>query len=138
KERKRNMSEQRIITREEVQVEHTWKVEDIYETDEKWEEDYALSFEQMEHLQSYKGRLSQSYQVLKEYLDQYTALAQKMEKLYVYANQRYHQDTGNSFYQDLSDRSSSAMSRFESTVSFMTPEILAIDVATLEQWMEQK
>ena len=132
------MSEQRIITREEVQVEHTWKVEDIYETDEKWEEDYALSFEQMEHLQSYKGRLSQSYQVLKEYLDQYTALAQKMEKLYVYANQRYHQDTGNSFYQDLSDRSSSAMSRFESTVSFMTPEILAIDVAILEQWMEQK
>lgn len=132
------MSKQGIVTRDEVQVENTWKMEDMYETDEKWEEEYAFSFKEMEHLESYKGRLSESYQVLLEYLEQYSVLAQKMEKLYVYANQRYHQDTGNSFYQDLSDRSSSAMNRFESKISFMTPEILSIDATILAQWMEQK
>ena len=132
------MSEHNIITRNEVEVENTWKMEDIYETDAKWEEDYELALKEMEQLDSYKGRLGESQQVLGEYLDQYSKLAQKIEKLYVYANQRYHQDTGNSFYQDLADRSNSAESRFESKVAFMTPEILSIKEETLEQWMGTK
>ena len=132
------MNKDKIITRDEVQVEYTWKLEDIYETDGAWEEDYKLALKEIDEIGGYKGRLDNSYEVLGEYLNRYSALAQKIEKLYIYANQKYHQDTGNSFYQDLSDRSSSIESRFESKVSFMTPEILAIDAKRLGQWMEQE
>ena len=132
------MSETIIMTRDQVKEEYTWKMEDIYETDEKWEEDYALASEEMDLLASYKGRLSESSKVLGMFLDQFSTLAQKVEKLYVYANQRYHQDTGNSFYQDLADRSSSLSSRFDSKVSFMTPEILGIQEEVLTNWMEEE
>ena len=103
-----------ILTREQVKEQYTWNMEDMYATNEDWEKDYESSFQEMNELESYKGKLSSSEQVLAEFLGKYAKLAEKVEKIHVYANQRYHQDTGNSFYQDLADRASNVDSRFES------------------------
>ena len=127
-----------ILTREQVKEQYTWNMEDMYATNEDWEKDYESSFQEMNELESYKGKLSSSEQVLAEFLGKYAKLAEKVEKIHVYANQRYHQDTGNSFYQDLADRASNVDSRFESKLSFMTPELLSIDEATLNEWSDKE
>ena len=126
-----------VLKRDQMEEKYTWKMEDMYATNEDWERDYESSFKEMDELASYQGKLSSSPETLAEFLNKYAKLAEKVEKIYVYASQRYHQDTGNSFYQDFADRASNVENRFESKISFMTPELLAIEEGTLKEWAEK-
>lgn len=128
---------QEVITRDQVQEKDTWKMEDIYSNNEEWEKEFAAVQKDMDSLSNYKGHLGDSVEELAEYLNQYAKLAEQIERLYVYANQRYHQDTGNSFYQDLSDRAANLMNRFDSKISFASPEILSIPEEILLEWKKE-
>ena len=57
-------------------------------------------------LQHMRDVLKEGSEVFVEYMRKKEALMKKFEAIYVYANQRYHEDTGNSFYQGLQVRRS--------------------------------
>ncbi len=61
-----------------------------------------------------------------------------MERVYVYANQKYHEDTGNPVYQDLADKAGVIVVQTESATSFSTPEILSIPEETLERFRSEE
>ena len=62
------MEEMKIRKRSEIPVEDTWAIEDLYSTDEAWEEDLKALEADREMLASYEGKLGQSGQMLFEYL----------------------------------------------------------------------
>ncbi len=47
----------KVLTRDEVKVEETWRLEDIFATDEAWEQEYKEVEELSEKAESYKGTL---------------------------------------------------------------------------------
>lgn len=57
-----------------------------------------------------------------------------MERVYVYANQKYHEDTSNATYQDLSSKANRIAVQVESALSFATPEILSIPEEAVAQF----
>lgn len=61
----------------------------------------------------------------------------KFEAIYVYANQRYHEDTGNSFYQGLAGKAQALSLQLDSAVVFEEPELLAIGEDTIELWFHR-
>ena len=53
----------KVLTRDEVKVEETWRLEDIFATDEAWEKEYAEVEEFSRKADSYKGTLSETVQM---------------------------------------------------------------------------
>ncbi|WP_031405064.1 oligoendopeptidase F [Geobacillus vulcani] len=123
--------------RSEIPVEETWRLEDIFPTDDAWEEEFRQVKEMIPKLGEYKGRLGESPEVLYEALQYQDDVSMRLGKLYTYAHMRYDQDTTNSFYQGLDARAKSLYSEASSAMAFIVPEILAIDEAVLRSFLEQ-
>lgn len=124
--------------RNEVEQQFKWAIEDLYQTDEQWEQEYNTLKERAQKTAEYRGRLSESARTLLEFLQLSDELNIMTERVYVYASQKYHEDTGNPVYQDLADKAGVLIVQVESALSFVTPEILAIPEETLERFKEEE
>ncbi|MCL6585250.1 MAG: oligoendopeptidase F, partial [Anoxybacillus sp.] len=124
--------------RSEIPVEETWRLEDIFPTDEAWEQEFQQVKNMIPKLCDYQGRLGESADVLYEALQYQDEVSMRIEKLYTYAHMRYDQDTTNSFYQSLNDRITGLYSEASSVMAFIVPEILAIDETKIKSFLEEK
>ena len=124
------------MKREEVTQQYKWKIEDLYATNEAWEEDFAKLQKGIEEIKKFEGTLGESPENLlkmQETCDKYSELA---ENVYVYANQRMHEDTGNAYYQGLAARSQMLMVQMSEASSYIEPEILNIPEEKLEEMLK--
>lgn len=132
-----NKAKKSLPSRSEIPVEETWRLEDIFPTDDAWEQEFQQVKAMIPKLGEYKGRLGQSPQVLYEALQYQDEVSMRLGKLYTYAHMRYDQDTTNSFYQGLNDRAKGLYSEASSAMAFIVPELLSIDEAVLRSFLEQ-
>ena len=63
----------RIPQRSEIPVEDQWATEDLYPSDEVWEQEMATIADDAKTLSAYAGRLAESGKILCEYLTQMEA-----------------------------------------------------------------
>lgn len=124
-------------TRAEVDPKYKWAIEKMYATDQAWEEDYKETEQLAKDFASFKGTLGTSAETLKEALDTYYKVEQRVVKLFVYAKQRSDEDTTNNLYQTLSMKAESLMVVLNSASSFLQPEILSLGVEWLEKAIEE-
>ncbi|MFD1705641.1 oligoendopeptidase F [Siminovitchia sediminis] len=123
--------------RSEVKEELTWRLEDIFQTDEEWEQEYSSIQKAIPEGEKYKGTLHESAETLYNALQFQSQLSERLGKLYTYAHMRYDQDTANSHYQGLNARAESLYSQFGSVFSYIVPEILAMDESKLKGFLEE-
>ncbi|HLU21130.1 MAG TPA: oligoendopeptidase F [Bacillaceae bacterium] len=126
-----------LPARSEIPEELTWRLEDIFESDDAWEKEYEDIKGLLKEAGNYKGKLSDSSETLYEALQFQSKVSERMGKLYTYAHMRYDQDTGNSHYQGLNARAESLYSVVASEFSYIVPEILDIDESKLAQFVEE-
>ncbi|ANB58505.1 oligoendopeptidase F [Anoxybacillus sp. B7M1] len=124
--------------RNEIPIEETWRLEDIFPSDEAWEQEFQEVKKMLPQLADYQGRLGESADVFYEALQYQDHLSLRLDKLYTYAHMRYDQDTTNSFYQSLNDRIKGLYSEASSAMAFIVPEILAIDEAKVKSFLKEK
>ena len=127
-----------LPARREIPVEDTWKLEDIFSSDEEWEKEFQDVKKQIPEIQVFQGKLGESAEKLYEALQYEDRLLERIGKLYTYAHMRYDQDTTNSFYQGLDDRMKNLYSQAASQLAFIVPEILSIDEAKLAGFLNEK
>lgn len=130
--------EKKLKKRSEIAQEYKWKIEDLFADDMQWQKEVEEIQALKETLKSYQGRLGESAETLYEYLSLSDQLDQLMERVYVYANQKSHEDTGNSIYQDLSDKATNLMMEVSSALSFATPELIQIPEETVKRFYKEK
>jgi len=123
--------QEKLPSREEIPSEFKWRLEDIYASNELWEQDFQKLQQLIDGIQAYKGRLGESAQVLLEALQFEESLMQLNEKLYTYARMRCDEDNTNPTYQALADRAETLSAKAQAAVSFIVPEILALPEGTL-------
>ena len=111
-----------MITRQEQKIENTWKLEDIYSDDSQFEKEYELLEKELDHFQNYKGKLEQN-RILLEALQAYETINYYFGRIYVYANQRNHQDATNSTYQNLSGKAQLMAGKGSQKTSWLEVEI---------------
>lgn len=131
------MENKTLPSREEINQEYCWKLEDIFDTDEDWMNEYKKLELELETVHSLKGTVAEGARRLYKVLESVSRLEQSFERIYVYANQKYHQDTGNQKYQEMSGKSASLSARLSDALAFLEPEVLAQKEAVLETWMQE-
>lgn len=125
-----------IRKREDIPVEDTWALEDIYPSDEAWERELLTLDEDKAELESYAGRLAESGQTLYAYLNKMEQTNKKASSLGNYAMRRSDEDTRNSVYQAMTGRFMSIAVALDSACSFESPEIMAIAQQTLDDFYQ--
>ncbi len=126
----------KALTRSEIDPRYKWRLEDIYATDEDWEEDFEKVKSMIPEIESFKGKLGKSAETLASLLSLKDSLGVRLGKLYVYSHMRRDEDTGNDTYQALSDRAVSLNTSVAAASAFIVPEILQIDEQQLRGWLE--
>lgn len=114
------------MKRIEQKVEDTWCLEDMFESDDFWEEEFGRLQRMIFQFEDFEGTLGESADRLLEYLKFNDETNLLMERLYVYANMRYHQDMANSMYQEFAARAQKLMVEMSGASAFAEPEILEI------------
>lgn len=126
------------MKREEISQKYKWKMEDLYADNEAWENDFVKLQKGIEEIKGFEGTLGASPENLLKALETVDALELLKEKLYVYANQRLHENTGNAFYQELSGRAQMLEVQLSAAEAFMEPELLDIPEEQLKVMIEYR
>ena len=127
----------KIRTREEIPAEDKWAVEDLYPTDEAWEEQLTTLAQDREAARAYAGRLGESAEVLFEYLERSEQGTVKINRLASYCMRRADEDTRVAKYQDMNGRFMGEIVALNAATSFELPEILAISDETMERFYRE-
>ena len=124
------------MKREEIPQQYKWKMEDLYVTNEAWEADFLKLQKGIEELSKFEGTLGQSAENLLKMHETCDELNQIAEKIYVYANQRLHENTGNAYYQGLSGKAQMLIVQMGEASAYIEPELLNIPEDRLEEMVK--
>ncbi|MFD1174321.1 oligoendopeptidase F [Oceanobacillus picturae] len=130
-------STKELPKRNELPVNLTWKLEDIFETDQVWDEELAQLQKDIPQIAEFQGKLSDSADSLYNMLLLQDKLSQRLGKLYTYAHMRYDEDTTNSWYQGLNAKAENVLTQASSEMSFIVPEILAMEEGKVEAFLKE-
>lgn len=122
--------------RSEMNPAFLWDFSHIYETREAWEAAYKAADGAIAKIETVKGTLGDSADALLAGCETVADASEKTELVYIYAMLHKSADTGDADYQTIEARAMSLIVRMSSATSFMSPEILAIDEAKLNEFLE--
>ena len=127
-----------LLTRDQVNVEDTWNLKDMYSSDSDWEEDIKVILGKTEELVKFEGRVCESADTLLQVLELSAFISEKLEFAYNYAARLFDEDQGNTLHQSMNQKIFSIMAKISSDVSFIDPEILACDESKLEEFYNKE
>jgi len=127
-------------TRERAAVEqrYTWQLEDIYPSDQAWEQAKKEITGEFDKVLTFKGQLAGSPAKLLECLDLNSRIWKELARLSSYASMRYNQDMRDSKYQGLEQQMTQVTTEYSSKASFIAPEIAAMDKARIDAFLAQE
>ena len=126
----------KIWKREDIPVEHTWATEDLFASDEAWEQALEQMTEEGKVLAGYAGKLSDP-EMLLEYLTRMEQGDELISRIANYSMRKGDQDTRNPVYQAMNGKFRSVMVALSAACSFETPEIMAMSDEDLEKFYVQ-
>lgn len=124
--------------REEQNLADCWALEDLFASDEQWEKAVEEFPEKMRHFSGFAGHLGEDEETLLKAMQTLDDLNCAFERIYVYANQKYHQDTGNGKYQEMAARTARMSAQLEHAAAFVEPELLAVPSGRLETFFAEE
>ena len=127
----------KIKKRSEIPVEDTWAIEDLYPSDEAWEETLQTLEADKNTLAGYDGRLSESADTLYDFLYTSEMTGVKASRLANYCMRKADEDTREAKYQAMTGKFISVAVAMDAATSFETPEIMAISDEQLESFYTQ-
>lgn len=131
------MSEvKKLRRRDEIPEGDKWRIDKIYETPAKWNEELSKLKEEAPKLKDFEGKLGNK-EDLKAFLLLNEKLSRKLGKLYVYAHMRSHEDTSNPEMQSLVNKIDPYSAEFSSYTAYFVPEILSLKEGTIENFINE-
>ncbi len=124
--------------RESVNEADTWDLSSLYATTQDWEADYTLAEEKLEAYAAFQGRLGESAETLAELLAFDSEMDLLLERLGYYAFLRLTEDQANGDSQALEARMQNLGARAAQAGSWIRPELLAIDSASMDAFLESE
>ncbi|MFC4778623.1 oligoendopeptidase F [Paenibacillus sp. GCM10023252] len=125
-----------VPKRSETAEENRWRLEDLFVDAQAWEQEYAEAKDGLKKFAAFQGKLT-SPQQLQACFELEDEVSLKVERLYVYANMKHHEDTAEPKYQALSEKSKKLSVETGEALSFITPEVLSLSDDELAKMIEQ-
>ena len=127
-------------SRDEQLIENTWDLQSLYLSDADWEKEFTVVDEESKSgwpsVQSFKDTLHKSSKTLKDCFDLINSWERKIEKIFVYAHCNNDVDMHQSTYQGFYQRAQLLSTSFQQARGWLEPEILALDAALFNQYVQ--
>lgn len=123
--------------RKDISEQYKWRLQDIYPTDEAWEQEFNELKSQLNSIEQYKGKLGDKSQAL-EAMKLSDKLGLMVERLYVYAHCKHDENTVNDKYSTMYKKISTLANELSTKASFITPELSSLPEETLKQYINDK
>jgi len=123
--------------RSEIAPAYKWRLEALFETDELWLEEYEAALPEIDKLSQYKGTLAQSAEQLYACMKAQDEISMRVERIYVYANMKSHEDSSLPKYQGFVDKADTLIVRLMTAASFFNPELLSMDSRLIDSYMKE-
>lgn len=121
-----------IRARDQIPQEDTWALEDLYPSDESWEQALSALTARQSEAAAFAGKLGESGETLCAFLHLVEDVDGQSELLANYAMRKADQDTRNATYQAMVGKLMGVLTAVGAAFSFATPEIMAIPEEALE------
>ena len=121
-----------IRARDQIPQEDTWALEDLYPSDESWEQALSALTARQSEAAALAGKLGESGETLCAFLHLVEDVDGQSELLANYAMRKADQDTRNATYQAMVGKLMGVLTAVSAAFSFATPEIMAIPEEALE------
>lgn len=131
----RRLSMSEIVKRADAPVENTWKLEDLFPNRKAWDQEYEEVKQLAKKAEQFQGKLN-SAESIGNCFKLEDELSLKTERVYVYAHLHHDEDTAEPTYQGLSQKAKKLGVEVSESLSFVTPEILALPDHQLDAFIE--
>ena len=131
------MEEKKILKRQDVPVEYTWNLEDLYKTPEDWEKAYKEAGEYKEKIAAFQGHLGESSDKLLEWFKINDEVELLISAVYQYSSLAADQDLGNNENQARKGKAVSLYVAISSASAFADTEIMDIDDDKLKSFYKE-
>ena len=128
---------EQIKKRSEIATEDKWAIEDLYPSDEAWEQTLATLEDAKNALAAFAGRLGESGQTLYDFLHLSEQTNVTARRLANYCMRKADEDTRDAKYQAMTGKFISVAVAMDAATSFETPEIMAITDEQLDAFYAQ-
>ena len=123
-----------IPARKDVNQKDKWDLSSIYKSVEEWEKALAELSGMTESVVAFKGKLGESSGSLLNALKTYENVLLQMETVYHYASLEHEADEDDTAATDRYGRATMAYTEMQAQLSFIDPELMAIDETLLREW----
>lgn len=124
--------------RAEFPAEHTWRLEDLYASDQAWNESKQKLAAQFSQITKYKGQLTTSASELLACLSLNSEISKELSRLHCYAGMKSDQDTRSSEYLAMKQRMEQSATDYSSNASFIEPEIARMDKDKIDTFIAEE
>ncbi len=121
--------------RKDMDPKFQWDFTHMYASDAVWEAELNACVKDMDRIAAIEGTLGNSRESFKAGIDTMNEIAERFERLYIYANLHRCADGSEPKHQEMDQKAISAYVRFSTALAFMEPEILAIPEDKLEEFL---
>ena len=125
-----------VPERSDLPTEDTWDLTSIYADDDAWADAYDAVNDRVDDLREYEGRATESPETLLELLELRESVLREVATVSSYASLRSAEDTRNQEYQAMQAKAESLSSAARSAVSFLEPELQALDRSEVESFVD--
>ncbi len=126
------------LLRSEQKQEDTWNLESIYQTRDKYQEDYEKVKTWIHEIKSYKDHILDSSDNLFKVLELDQKIERTISKMASYAYRKYDEDLSNVENQTLVGSFDQLYTEYQKNSSFIVPEILKANWDEIEKYIEKE
>jgi oligoendopeptidase F len=127
----RRASMNQVLERKDIPAEYKWRLEDLFPNQQAWDKEYQEVKGALDKIKQFRGKLNEA-SAIKQCFQLEDDISLHMERLYVYANMKHHEDTADPTYQALSDKAKKLSVEVGEALSFISPEILSLSEEKLK------
>ncbi|MHC4565932.1 MAG: hypothetical protein ACYTE3_09255, partial [Planctomycetota bacterium] len=124
--------------RSEIPPESKWKLEDLYASDQAWNDAKQKLAGQFDEITNYKGKVTSSASDLLACLEFDSRVSKEFGRLFSYAAMKSDEDTRDSKYLAMRQEMQQLGTDYSSKSAFIVPEIAQLDQSRVDAFMRQE
>ncbi|WP_434512635.1 oligoendopeptidase F [Desulfitobacterium sp. AusDCA] len=128
------MEQVKLKSRSEIPEEHKWHLEDIFPSNQAWEDEFARVEKSLDQASQYQGNLGESADRLLACLNLMDEIGSDLEEIYTYARMRRDEDNREAIYQGMTDRAGALSVKLGSAFAFVVPELLSLPAGKITEF----
>lgn len=124
-------------TRDQIDEQYKWKLEDIYASNEEWEKDYDYLMNEIDKISNCENTFLNSAKDLYYYLKLDENISRTFDKIYTFASMRSDEDKSNNNNIELVDKAFNIYKKYSEASAFAIPSFLEHNYQLIEKYYEE-